>query len=248
MLHQSPLEIDSLSTPPPVPPSRWASEREVLLAEELAPCTFAPKLPTRRLGKSRREAIGANAGRSCSPTPPRKIGTVENEVEGQEDFRVGGCVGPATRPQVRARRHQQAVVTHGQWLSSRTAEVGREEGRQEFEAQDSRSEGSFDSDGTARRWASNSRGLSGARSRRQAKRGNCSTPRDEGDFSVDNGYIFQPVEGDGGGSTAATVPRGGVPAVGSSLPEGWTAFTSPEGWEYFFHNETRVVQWKRPTR
>lgn len=37
-------------------------------------------------------------------------------------------------------------------------------------------------------------------------------------------------------------------AAASPLPRGWTAFTSPEGWAYFFHEETSVVQWKRPTR
>lgn len=38
----------------------------------------------------------------------------------------------------------------------------------------------------------------------------------------------------------------GATGGGLPLPNGWTAFTSPEGWEYFFHAGTNVVQWKRP--
>ncbi len=40
---------------------------------------------------------------------------------------------------------------------------------------------------------------------------------------------------------------GGGVTGGGGLPDGWTAFISPEGWEYFFHEKTSVVQWERPT-
>ena len=152
--------------------------------------------------------------------------------------------------------HKHAIVSDGGWLSSPTAEAGGEAGRQEFAAQDGESDGSMDSGGaygssgkTARRWASSGREPSGLRSRRQEEEGDDhSVDRDDDDFRADNEHDFEPVEGNGGGGTAATaVSRGGAASGGHSLPEGWMSFTSPEGWEYFFHNETRVVQWKRPT-
>eukprot|EP00903_Cladosiphon_okamuranus_P007720 g7480.t1 len=191
--------------------SRRASEREALLAEELAGCTFAPKLPARRRGSVIRQTTGTGTGRPCSDL--RTFDTAGGlQVADKEDRRVLDSVGYSGRskqPSRGAGHRQRTVVSDGGWLSSATAEVGEEE---------------------------DERGL------------HAGVEDDESDLSS-IGSREAGCSGDSGAGTMTTVSRGGVAAVGgSSLPKGWTAFTSPEGWEYFFNNETRVVQWQRPTR
>lgn len=121
---------------------RRASVREVLLAQELVGCTFAPELQARIRGRSRyRQAAEAIANRGSPLSPPAETssreerwahaedGGAKNRDDGQKSDK--GTVytgllrgGLAAGNRGRSRQQAKTIVREGGWLSPPPAAAG----------------------------------------------------------------------------------------------------------------------------